>query len=431
MISIENKSICCGCGACVQKCPKKSISLIEDSEGFLYPKVDETTCINCGLCEKVCHEQHPFEEHSPMNVYAAYNLNENIRLKSSSGGIFYMLAEKTINEGGVVFGARFDLDWQVVIDYAEKQEDVLAFMGSKYVQARIGNTYQEAEKFLKQGRSVLYSGTPCQIAGLNHYLRKDYDNLTTVDFVCHGVPSPKVWSLYLKEIVKKSCKVRSVSFRNKCKGWKYYNFSVSYNDLDEKVTLLSDHGENEYMKAFLSDIILRPSCYQCKAKQGKSNSDLTIADFWGIDNEIPDMDDDKGTGLILVHSVKGKSILDFSKMKYVETSLEVASKYNPGLQSSILCPPKREYFFSRLDHAKSVIHLINKCFQPSVKQRIRNRLRLYKTVIKNFVKWGKYRIHILALIKRLSPPPPVEILDISFRHKGEGWKNYKIKIKLQ
>ena len=341
-----------------------------------------------------------------MNVYAAYNLNENIRLKSSSGGIFYMLAEKTINEGGVVFGARFDLDWQVVIDYAEKQEDVLAFMGSKYVQARIGNTYQEAEKFLKQGRSVLYSGTPCQIAGLNHYLRKDYDNLTTVDFVCHGVPSPKVWSLYLKEIVKKSCKVRSVSFRNKCKGWKYFNFSVSYNDLDEKVTLLSDHGENEYMKAFLSDIILRPSCYQCKAKQGKSNSDLTIADFWGIDNEIPDMDDDKGTGLILVHSVKGKSILDFSKMKYVETSLEVASKYNPGLQSSILCPPKREYFFSRLDHAKSVIHLINKCFQPSVKQRIRNRLRLYKTVIKNFVKWGKYRIHILALIKRLSPPLP-------------------------
>lgn len=434
MIRIENKSFCCGCGACVQKCPQKCISLIEDTEGFLYPKVDETKCIDCGLCEKVCHELHPFDEHSPKNVYAAYNLNEDIRLKSSSGGIFYMLAEKTINEGGVVFGARFDKNWQVVIDCTEKKEGILAFMGSKYVQARTENTYQKAEYFLKQGRKVLYSGTPCQIAGLNHYLRKGYENLITVDFVCHGVPSPKVWSLYLNEVVKKVCKVKSVSFRSKLNGWKNFGFSVSYEGEENCVTILSDHNDDKYMKAFLSDIILRPSCYNCKAKQGKSKSDLTIADFWGIDNEIPEMDDDKGTGLVLVHSPKGKLALDFSNMKYIETSLDIASKYNPGLQSSITRPERREYFFSKLNNTTSVIKLIDKCFQAGFKQRVLNRLRMYKSLMKKFVKniiGGGNLKTATSVFEPMIIKEPVEVFDISFRYKGEGWKKYKMMIKFR
>lgn len=168
MIQITNKIDCCGCSACAMKCPKHCITMQADNEGFLYPVVNEADCIDCGLCEKVCHELHPYEERKPQNVYAAINKDEEIRLKSSSGGIFYLLAEKTITEGGVVFGARFDDQWQVVIDYADTLEGIKPFMGSKYLQARTATAFKDAEAFLKQGRKVLFSGSPCQIAGLHH-----------------------------------------------------------------------------------------------------------------------------------------------------------------------------------------------------------------------------------------------------------------------
>lgn len=204
MIDIKDKKECCGCSACASICPKHCIAMKEDFEGFLYPQVDEKTCINCGLCEKVCNELHPYDTREPLQVFAAINKNEEIRLKSSSGGIFYILAEKTIREGGVVFGARFDENWQVVIDYAEDMKGVEAFMGSKYVQARIDKAYIDVKRFLTEDRQVLFSGTPCQVAGLHKYLRKSYSKLLTVDFVCHGTPSPKVWGMYLNEVIKKS-----------------------------------------------------------------------------------------------------------------------------------------------------------------------------------------------------------------------------------
>ena len=261
MIQITKKVDCCGCSACAMKCPKHCITMQTDSEGFLYPIVNKEDCIDCGLCEKVCHELHPYEQRKPLNVYAAINNDEDIRLKSSSGGIFYLLAEKTISEGGVVFGARFDEDWQVVIDYAETMEGIKPFMGSKYVQARTANAYKDAEAFLKQGRKVLFSGSPCQIAGLNHYLRKEYDNLTTVDFVCHGVPSPKVWQRYLDEVVTSGKQaINDVKFRNKSNGWKKFNFVLSYNQDEKTHSLCSWHQQNHYMRAFLSDKIGRASC---------------------------------------------------------------------------------------------------------------------------------------------------------------------------
>lgn len=233
--------------------------MVEDQEGFLYPKVDEAVCIDCGLCEKVCHELHPYEERQPQNVYAAINKDEKVRMASSSGGLFYLLAEKTISERGVVFGAKFDEEWQVVLDYAETMEDIKPFMGSKYMQARTETAYHDAEVFLKQGRKVLFSGTPCQIAGLHHYLRKTYENLTTVDFVCHGVPSPKVWRRYLNEVVSAVKNTNDVKFRNKSNGWKKFNFVLSYNEGDEEISLCSYHQQNHYMRAFLKNMILRPS----------------------------------------------------------------------------------------------------------------------------------------------------------------------------
>lgn len=387
MIQTTNKIDCCGCSACAMKCPKHCITMQADSEGFLYPVVNKEDCIDCGLCEKVCHELHPYEQRKPLNVYAAINKDEDIRLKSSSGGIFYLLAEKTISEGGVVFGARFDEDWQVVIDYAETMEGIKPFMGSKYVQARTATAFKDAEAFLKQGRKVLFSGSPCQIAGLHHYLRKEYDNLTTVDFVCHGVPSPKVWQRYLDEVVTSGKRaINDMKFRNKSNGWKRFNFVLSYNQEEKTHSLCSWHQQNHYMRAFLSDMILRPSCHECRAKQGSSNSDITIADFWGIHIEMPEMDDDKGTGLVLVNTEKGCQALDWSKVTKKESSVEVASKYNGGLSSITKPHPKRSDFFAALDASPSVIDLIDKSLRPSFMIRIRMSLRRYKQLIKRTLK---------------------------------------------
>lgn len=386
MIKIEDKKECCGCSACLHRCPKHCISMRSDNEGFLYPIVDASVCIDCGLCVKVCHEHHPFEARKPLQVFAAINKDEPTRLASSSGGIFFLLAEKTISEGGIVFGARFDKDWQVYITYAETLEDVKPFMGSKYVQARTDSSYKDAERFLKEGRPVLYSGTPCQVAGLKHYLRKEYDNLTAVDFVCHGVPSPKVWGIYLNEVVDAAKCISDIQFRNKRNGWKRFNFNLTVDKQDESVQLTSFHGENHYMRAFLSDMILRPSCHRCQAKGGRSHSDITIADYWGVADEHPNMDDDKGTGLVFVNSDKGKASLDWSKIHCEQSTYEQALRHNPAIVQSATTHPKRADFFARLDQANSVTDFITLMLRPSLMLRTRRRMGGCKRMIMNLLK---------------------------------------------
>lgn len=191
MIRIVDKRDCCGCSACVQRCPKHCITLQEDAEGFLYPYVDESSCIDCGLCEKVCPMLHSGEPRKPLVVYAARNRNEKVRLQSSSGGVFTALAETVVHEGGVVFGVCFDEKWEVVHTYADNCDELVKFRGSKYVQSKMGDCYQQVETFLKAGRKVLFSGTPCQIRGLKLFLRKEYENMLAVDVICHGVPDRK------------------------------------------------------------------------------------------------------------------------------------------------------------------------------------------------------------------------------------------------
>lgn len=247
MIKIQNKQDCCGCMACVQRCPKHCISMKEDKEGFLYPVVDENICIDCGLCEKVCPWLNHSKPISPIEVLAVKNCNEAERMASSSGGVFIALAKEVLSQGGIVFGAIFDENWEVKHTYAETLEDVKPMMGSKYLQSRIGNCYQEAEKFLKEGRQVLFTGTPCQITGLHRFLRKTYPNLLSVDILCHGVPSPGVWRKYLNEEFTLSTQrmvdekenilssalnttipiITSIEFRDKkLNGWKQFNFVV-------------------------------------------------------------------------------------------------------------------------------------------------------------------------------------------------------------
>lgn len=386
MIHIADRQNCCGCGACVQRCPKQCIMLDVDKEGFSYPIVDTNACVDCGLCEQVCPILYPYAKKEPQRTLAAYNTQEEVRMQSSSGGIFSLLAEKIIQEGGVVFGARFDDDWQVTLDYTETIEGLAAFRGSKYVQARVGDTYKKCEHFLKNGRMVLFTGTPCQIAGLHHFLRKQYNNLITCDFVCHGVPSPKVWCMYLKEIVDGANRVISdIQFRNKDNGWKKYNFKISYAAESKNTNLSSYHRENLFMQAFERNIILRPSCYNCKVKEGRSMSDITIGDYWGVQINYPEMDDDKGTGLVFVNSQKGEVLFQNIKVLGIETNYEEAVLHNSSFNRSATPHPNRTKFFARLDNTKVLSQLIIDCTKPTLKQQIRGFIAYPKHVVRKFI----------------------------------------------
>lgn len=377
MIEVVEKSNCCGCTACVQICPKQCISMERDEEGFFYPQVNQSVCIDCGLCANICHELHPFDKRKPQKLYAAINRNNDIRIKSSSGGIFSLFAENVINrDNGVVFGAKFDVNWQVIIAHTETIEGLEAFRGSKYVQAQIGTSYIKAEHFLKEGRKVLFTGTPCQIAGLHHFLRRKYDNLLTIDVVCHGVPSPKVWDRYLSEITDNlKNTIQRIEFRDKENGWKHYSLAIDYVKQGEYVHESSWHKDNSYMQAFLRNMILRPSCYNCKAKCGRSGSDITIADFWGIQLINPEMDDDKGTGLVMINTEKGAKMIDFSQIIFHEEKYEDALKYNPAIEKSVVAHLNRNLFFRKLDKSKSVIELIEKQLRPSFTRRIQRRIK--------------------------------------------------------
>lgn len=436
MINIIDKHNCCGCSACASICPKHCISMQADNEGFLYPEVDGEYCIDCGLCEKVCHELHPYDKREPIKVLAAINKDEEVRLKSSSGGVFYLLAEKTIAEGGVVFGARFDEQWQVVIDYSEDMKGVEAFMGSKYVQARMATAYADAKRFLAEGRKVLFSGTPCQIAGLHHFLRKHYDNLLTVDFVCHGTPSPKVWSMYLDEVICEGQRISNIEFRNKAKGWNKFSFHLKYNEDDKTISLLSPFAKNHFMKAFLKDVILRPSCYECAAKGFSSQSDLTLADFWGIRAVFPQMDDDKGTSLVFINTERGRQSMDYTKMEVRGTSYERIKPLNPACYRSVVPNPKRDVFFARLGK-ESLIDLINDCTKPTTEQRIKFAVIGCKSLINRVLKrmgGGNAKSVIYKQINSsmlMTFPSNPFVVAISFRTKAAGWKNYYMEIKIK
>lgn len=401
MIRITDKKECCGCAACVQRCPKSCISLVEDNEGFLYPKVEENLCIECGLCEKVCPFLNPEKEKEPLSVLGAKNLNKEERMKSSSGGVFLPLAREIINKGGVVFGAVFDENWEVHHVATETIEGVYPMMGSKYLQSRIENTYQEAEKFLKEGREVMFVGSPCQIAGLHKYLRsKTYSNLLAVDFICHGVPSPGVWRKYLtenfgytshqgKEGVTPSSQskhqISSINFREKEEnGWKEYHFSVKGKKSNNKnISLVSTKVQDTpYMKGFLADLFLRPACHTCKCKNGRSNSDLTIGDYWGISIICPNFDDDKGVSLIIINSSKGKEAFSQLRMTTIEANVTQAKPFNGGLSTSIPIHPKRKAFFELVEEGTPITQAVLICTSVSIPQRI---IKKMKTILGNFI----------------------------------------------
>ncbi len=387
MIKITDISQCSGCFACASACPQNCISMISDNEGFLYPNIDVSHCVNCDLCVKACPIINKKNETNvAVSAYAAINNDEGIRGESSSGGIFTYLAEQIIKKGGIVFGAAFSEDFKYVkhISVSEINE-LFKLRGSKYLQSRIGNTYKEAEAYLKKGVPVYFSGTPCQISGLYSYLGKEYDNLYTQDIICHGVPSPLVWEKYVenRESVSGSY-TKKVFFRNKETGWK--NFLVRF--VFEDGTEYSKSYKNDlYMKGFISNLFLRPSCHNCNFKTVNRIADITLADFWGVEVSDLKMDDDKGTSLVLIHSDKGKELFENfdSEVLVKKADLEFAVKANSAILTSVTPHNKRSRFFKKLENS-NIDDLIYGCLKVSTYNK-------YLITIKR---------HIKKTLKRLS-----------------------------
>lgn len=315
----------------------------------MYPVVDETACIKCGACQKACPIISPFEsENSERQAYAAYTKNEEIRAKSSSGGVFTELAAYVIQNGGVVFGAGFDEKWNVYHISVDKVEDLSKLRGSKYVQSTIGDAYRRVKDCLKDNRLVLFTGTPCQIGGLYSFLGREYENLIAVDFICHGVPSPYVWQEYIKyRRDSAASEISSISFRDKKLGWKTYSMQIDFvNGFQYSQPVTKDM----YYKCFLSDLCIRPSCYECAFKKPSRQSDITLADFWGIQYIKPEIKDNGGLSLVLVNSPKGAELLKkLHKNFFMEAvDRENALKYNPSVYKSVAMPSKRKVFLQHM-----------------------------------------------------------------------------------
>lgn len=365
MIRFEHKGDCTGCHGCANACPEKCITMKEDQEGFLYPEIDVSACTGCGLCQNACLIYNYPEGSRSTEAWACINKDESIRSQSSSGGMFTLIAEEVLEDKGVVFGAAFTEEFGLKHSYTDSVEGLKKYRGSKYLQSEIGSTFEQVRSFLEKGTKVLFSGTPCQIAGLTAFLGKKYDNLVCIDIICHGAPSPEVFSLYKAELEKNhGAGIESFTFRCKDKGWRKYSISALFGNGKR---YFADSKTDLYMRGFLQDIYLRPSCYSCRAKAMDRVSDITIADFWGIDNIAPEMNDDKGTNLVLVHTSKGKEILEKLKKDILIKQVEPgqALQYNFAAVRSVKYNGKREEFFIEIDkYEDNISELIAKCVSP-------------------------------------------------------------------
>lgn len=361
MIDISDKHLCCGCSACALRCPKQCITMNADEEGFLYPKLNIETCINCGLCEQVCPcLQRGGSTEEPKVVKVAINNNEEVRKQSSSGGVFTILAELALKERGVVFGACFDDQWNVVHGYTETMEGLCAFRGSKYVQSVIGNAYRDAESFLKSGRKVLFTGTPCQIRGLQLFLRKTYDNLLTVAIACHSVPSSKLWKDYLAGMNLKN--IRNINFRDKRISWERYGLKIDYG---KHKKYFQEHDNNVFMQLFLNGFTARPSCFNCPAKDDRNKADLVIGDCWNVAALAPSMTNDhRGVSFVVCQSQKGKEILEELNILTTDICYNMLLKNNGGLTQIAKEPTGKVLFWNEYNKSTDKLKIMKKYARP-------------------------------------------------------------------
>jgi len=372
MIEIIDKKKCSGCTACFSVCPKHCIIMQADEEGFLYPHVDKTVCIDCHLCERKCPVLNPFNKREPIACYAAQNKDEQVRLTSSSGGIFTTLAETVLDKGGIVCGVEFDKDKMTHHICIQSKSDLRKLVGSKYVQSRLENVFAEIRNYIQAGRWVLFTGTPCQVAGINSYLGKlsKEDNYISVELCCHGAPSPLIWKKYLAEIGANSFNIQKLTFRSKQNGWKNYSLDIQTDDF----RLCEGKEQNIYMRGFLENIYCRPICSECKARSFATGSDLSIGDFWGLPKFYADKDDNKGKSLVLILSDKGNKFYQEIKigLEVFEIKYEEVITGNTNYLLSSTAHVKRQAFWKYIASGKSISYSVDRCLRTPLKLRIKN-----------------------------------------------------------
>ena len=354
MPELAKENECTGCTACANICPRQCIEMNENAEGFVYPQiVNDSLCISCGACERVCpvlNEKH--NKDALTKAYAALSKNDSLRMESSSGGIFSELAKLVLQSDGIIFGASYNESDEVEHIYVDNIEALKKLRGAKYSQSNLRDSFRVLKKQLNSGKKVLFSGTPCQVAGLKSFLERDYENLFCIDFVCYGVPSPMAWKKYIKyrAQIDNECEApQYINLRNKESGWSKYSYSVEFAYSDNK-RYLCNNNNDPFMRFFVNSYILRKSCSDCHFKGYDRVSDITLGDFWGIWNIDPEMDDNKGTSLILTHSEKGeqlfKAISDNIKCKQV--TLEQATMMNQSLLQSSIHQSDRKQVLSKI-----------------------------------------------------------------------------------
>ena len=343
-ILYKDKKDCCACGACLNACPKQAISMLEDTYGFCYPQIDEKLCVRCGRCKQVCAFQHSKIDNTPVKVFAGVAKEESLRRASASGGIFASIAKKALQEGYVVYGAALQSDYSVKHIGIKSAEELHQLQGSKYTQSDTGRVYNEVKKYLEQGTKVMFSGTPCQVDGLYGFIGKDDENLTTIDIICHGVPSNKMFIDYVNTLGND---VSNFVFRDKSIGWGK-NGSALINGYRRVIM----ESTSPYLYFFSKGWIYRDNCYSCKYTCQHRPADITLGDYWGIEKQHPEYlgkngwDESKGISVIIINSTKGQVLIDgltdalelkpSTFEKAAERNGQLRKPSNPGEREKIL-----------------------------------------------------------------------------------------------
>ena len=347
MKEVVSKNLCTGCTACASICPKSAITMIKEKDGFKYPQIEQSRCIDCGLCVKTCPVINTKQNIALNQCYVGYAKSEDVKKNASSGGIFPLIANYVLENSGIVIGAAFDKKNKLKHVAIESKRELEKLKGSKYLQSDLNDIFIYIKGNIKN-RLILFVGVPCQVAGLKAYLKKDYENLICIDLICHGVPSPKLFNKYIEELeLIQNDKLVDYKFRDKSTGWDTYSNKAIFKE--RNITELQN--KNQYMRLFLSDVALRESCYNCKFKLDNKYSDITLGDFWGVKNYYPEMYNKKGVSAIILNTSKGINIFDTIKnnVDYKECKLEEIISGNTSLIKSAQYTSKRREFFNDLE----------------------------------------------------------------------------------
>lgn len=383
----KNKQDCCGCTACANICPRNAIEMITDCEGFKYPQINNERCILCGLCQKVCAFQNGYDRSNVYEeplVYAAKHKDENVRMSSTSGGAFTAISDHILNKNGVIYGVMFDKDMNVIHSKAVTQQERDNFKGSKYVQSDLSDIFAQVANDLVKQQDVLFTGTPCQCAGLLSFLKLhkiNIEKLVLCDIVCHGTPSPLLWREHIYNISKEQ-KIINYKFRDKNVSWRGANVTAVY---DNNVFKTNVPQIKSYSNLYFSQVITRLCCHNCKYTNLQRCSDITIADYWGIEKTMPDFDDNKGVSLVLINNSRGEKIFNNIKLEFEYRQSNISSCLQPQLQYPTSPSPKRNKFWNDY-YKKGYLYVVKKYTNYGLK--FRAKVKLVKTLKKS----GLYKV---------------------------------------